>query len=405
MRYYSYKAITPDGALIKGIVEGEDIDYVYGVLSSNGLYILNVKAANRIISNLKRTLLKRRVKNRDIIEFANNLSVMLKAGIPLLTALGDTTAGLENKYLKSAITDIISRTKAGMRFSDAVASHKDIFPDIFARLTQVGEETGDIGKSLSDAADHMQKMEDLTHAINIALIYPVFALIAILGALIFWLAYVLPNVISAMKDMDVELPFITRMLLKTGNFMQAYWYFMAILPLALFFVIRILNRRDGTKYYIDKIKLRLPIIKVVVYNKLLALFSEQLRILVVAGLTINKSFDIVADVIGNEVFKRAILKIKDNISSGSRISDAIREHLIFPSLVARMIDVGETSGKLDEQLTYLSAYYLKKLDEVSQKIGKMIEPVVIIVIGVIFAIIIIGLLFPVYDLVVKFGKG
>ena len=251
----------------------------------------------------------------------------------------------------------------------------------------------------------MQKMEDLTHAINIALIYPVFALIAILGALIFWLAYVLPNVISAMKDMDVELPFITRMLLKTGNFMQAYWYFMAILPLALFFVIRILNRRDGTKYYIDKIKLRLPIIKIVVYNKLLALFSEQLRILVVAGLTINKSFDIVADVIGNEVFKRAILKIKDSISSGSRISDAIREHIIFPSLVARMIDVGETSGKLDEQLTYLSAYYLKKLDEVSQKIGKMIEPVVIIVIGVIFAIIIIGLLFPVYDLVVKFGKG
>lgn len=405
MRYYSYKAITPDGAVIKGLVEGEDIDSVYGVLSSNGLYILNVKAANRIIADLKRSLRKRRVKNRDIIEFASNLSVMLKAGIPLLTALGDTTTGLENKYLKSAITDIISQTKAGMRFSDAVASHKDIFPEIFARLTQVGEETGDLDKSLSDAADHMQRMEDLTHAINIALIYPAFAITAISGALIFWLAYVLPSVIAAMKDMDIELPFITRMLLEAGNFMQAYWYLMAILPAALFFAVRILSRSDGAKYYIDAIKLRIPIIKIVIYNKLLALFSEQLRILVTAGLTINKSFDIVADVIGNEVFKRAILKINNSISSGSRISDALREHIIFPPLVARMIDVGETSGKLDEQLTYLSVYYLKKLDEVSQKIGKMIEPVVIIVIGVIFAIIIIGLLFPAYDLVVKFGKG
>lgn len=405
MRYYSYKAITPDGSLIRGTVAGEDIEAVYEVLYSKRLYILNVKAASTIITNLKKSLRKRSVKNKDIIEFANNLSVMLKAGIPLLTALGDTTSGLENKYLQSAITDIISQIETGMRFSDTIASRKDIFPEIFASLIRVGEETGEIGKSLSDAADHMQRMEDLTQTIKRALIYPVFALIATSGALIFWLVYVLPKVISAMKDMGIELPLITRMLLDVSNFMQAYWHFIPILPFAVFIAIRMLNRKSSSKYYIDEIKLKLPIIKIVVYNKLLTLFSEQLRILVVSGLTISRSFDIVAGVIGNEVFKRALLKVKDSISSGSRISDALREHIVFPSLVARMIDAGETSGNLDEQLAYLSGFYFKRLDDVSQKIGKMVEPVVITLVGVIFAVIIIGLLFPVYDLVIKLGQG
>ena len=405
MRYYAYKAVTPDGSLIRGTVAGEDMDYVYGILSSNGLYILNVKTTSTIITNLKKSLRKRNVKNKDIIEFANNLSVMLKAGIPLLTALADIISGIENKHFKNAIADIRFKIETGMRFSDTVALKKDIFPEIFASLIQVGEETGDFGKSLSDAADHMQRMEDLTQTIKRALIYPVFALIATSGALIFWLAYVLPKVISAMKDMGIELPLITRMLLDVSNFVQAYWHFIAILPFAVFIAIRMLNRKSSSKYYIDEIKLKLPIMRIVVYNKLLALFSEQLRILVVAGLTINRSFDIVADVIGNEVFKRALLKIKDSISSGSKISDAIREHDVFPSLVARMIDAGETSGNLDKQLAYLSGFYFKRLDDVSQKIGKMIEPVVITLVGVIFAVIIIGLLFPVYDLVIKLGQG
>lgn len=405
MNYYSYKAITPDGAMTKGIVEGEDIEAVYEVLYSKGLYILNVTAASRIIIWLKKSLKRHNVKNNDIIEFANNLSVMVKAGIPLLTALDDIISGVEDKYLKNVISDIRSQTESGMRFSDAVASHEDVFPDIFVSLVKVGEETGDIEKSLSDIARHMQRMEDLTLTVKRALIYPAFALAATSGALIFWLAYVMPRVISTMKDIGIELPFITRMLLGLGNFMQAYWYFIPISVFALFVIMLILNRHDNAKYYLDRIKLRLPLIKLMVYNKLMALFSEQLRVLVMAGLTIDRSFDIIAGVIGNEVFRRAILKTKDSILSGSRISDALREHIVFPSLAVRMIDVGETSGKLDEQLTYLSEYYFKKLDDVSQKIGKMIEPVVIMAIGVIFAIIIIGLLLPVYDLVIKFSRG
>jgi type II secretory pathway component PulF len=248
-------------------------------------------------------------------------------------------------------------------------------------------------------------MEDLAAAIKRALIYPAFAIITTMGALIFWLAYVLPKIMTTLREMGVKLPLITRALLHVSDFTKAYWYLIPLLPVAFFLVVQGLKQKENTRYYVDVIKIKLPIVKLVVYNKLLALFSEQLRILIVAGLTIDRSFDIVADVMGSEVFKRAIISSKDSISSGSRISDAMREHAVFPPLVVRMVDIGETSGNLDEQFAFLSDHYLKKLDDISEKMGKMIEPIVIAVIGILFAIIIVGLMFPLYDLITQFGKA
>ncbi|BCB97119.1 pilin secretion/fimbrial assembly system protein, PilC [Dissulfurispira thermophila] len=405
MNYYLYKAIDADGTMVEGFIEGEDIGSVYGDLSSKGLYILSVKKANVAISYLKKVFASRKIKRRDVIEFANNLSVMLRAGVPLLTALEDISDVAENKYLKTIIADIKRQTEMGMRFSDAIQLHKDIFPDVFVRLITVGEETGHLEKSLSDVASHLQRMEDLSAAIKRALIYPIFAIVTTMGALIFWLAYVLPKIMTTLKEMGVKLPLITRILLHVSDFTKAYWYLIPILPVAFFFVLQVLKQMKGARYYIDLIKIKLPIVKLVVYNKLLALFSEQLRILIVSGLTIDRSFNIISDVMGSEVFKRAIILANESISSGSRIADALREHKVFPPLVARMVDIGETSGNLDEQFAFLSDHYLKKLDDISEKMGKMIEPIVIAVIGVLFALIIVGLMLPIYDLITQFGKA
>ena len=404
MDFFSYKAIGPDGAVVRGTMEGEDIGSVYSDLGEKGLYIINVKRASRFLADIKKAFHARQIKRADIIEFANNLSVMLRAGVPLLTSLGDIIYTAENKHLQDVIVDIRRQVESGLRFSDSVAYYKDTFPDIFIQLVRVGEETGRLEKSLSDIAAHLQRMEDLAAAIKRALIYPAFAITTTTAALLFWLAYVLPKVMGAMKDMGVKLPLMTRILLHVGNYAEAYWYFVLLLPAAVFLLLVVLRKQGFTRYYADMLKLRLPIMKLIVYNKLLALFSEQLRILIVAGLTINRSFDIVADVIGNEVFRRAILASRDSISSGSRISDALREHPVFPPLTVRMIDIGETSGTLDEQCSFLADHYIKKLDDISQKMGKMIEPIVITVIGVLFAVIIIGLMLPIYDLVSGMGK-
>lgn len=404
MPVFSYRAVDQNGEIIKGMVEGMDMDMAYNSITSAGLHVIDMRKSNEIIASISRRFLARKIKRKDVIEFANNLSVMLRAGVPIISAMSDISDTAENRFFRQKANSIRSMVEQGSRFSDAIAAQKDIFPDVFVRLVVVGEETGTLDKSLSDVASHLQRMEDLAASIRRALIYPVFAVVTTMGALLFWLMYVLPKVIAVFKDMGIALPLPTRMLMYISKISLSYWYLIFLSPLVLFAVIKILRQKKETRYFIDLAKIRFPIMKHIIYNKLLALFSEQLRILTVAGITINRSFEIVSDVIGNDVFKTAIVDSMQDIAAGSRISDALRKHSVFPPTVTRMIQIGETSGTLDSQFAFLSEYYLKKLDDVSEKLGKMIEPVIISVIGLMFAFIIIGLLFPLYDLISKMGK-
>ncbi len=404
MPLFSYKAIDGSGAIVRGVIEGRDMDIAYDSIASTGLHVITVKRSNEYIGYIAKMLRARRINRKDIIGFANNLSVMLNAGMPILTAISDIADTIENRYFQGRLNSIRRSVELGSRFSDAVAAHKDIFPDIFVRLITIGEETGRLDRSLSDIAAHLQTMEDLASSIKRALIYPVFAIVATTGALLFWFTYVLPKVIVIFKDMGIILPLSTRILLYISNFSQSYWYLILISPIIAFLLIKILKRRGETRYYIDMAKIKLPVMKHIVYNKLLVLFSEQLKILTIAGITIDRSFEIISNVIGNDVFKLAITESRELIITGSRISDALRRFKVFPPLVVRMISIGEASGTLDKQFSYLSEYYLKRLDDISQKMGKMIEPIVIGVVGLMFALIIMGILFPIYDLISKFGQ-
>jgi type II secretory pathway component PulF len=404
MNYYFYKAVNLDGSLIDGIVEAEDPAAVYEDLTAKSLRVLVVKKASKMAAKLRQHFASRGVKRLDIIECVRNLSVMLTAGIPLLSALEDSIEATENKSLKSALADAKKEIELGMNFSDALSHQRGIFPDIFIRLTKVGESTGRLDKSLTDVADHLQRLEDLSQAIKRSLFYPVFAIVTTTGAMIFWFVYVLPKIMNVIQEMGVELPVITRVLMAVSNTISSYWYVIAGMVIALVITVLVMRTKEKTRYYYDLMLLKLPIVKLIIYNKLLALFTEQMRILIVAGLTIDRTLDIVAGVIDNLVFRRAILAVRENVLLGSRISDSLKEHKIFPPMVTRMVNAGERSGNLDTQFSFLSGYYIKRLDDISAKLGKMIEPILLSIVGIVFILILMAVLLPVYELVSKVGK-
>jgi type II secretory pathway component PulF len=404
MNYYFYKAVNLDGSLIDGIVEAENPAAVYEDLTAKSLRVLVVKKASKMAAKLRQHFASRGVKRLDIIECVRNLSVMLTAGIPLLSALEDSIEATENKSLKSALADAKKEIELGMNFSDALSHQRGIFPDIFIRLTKVGESTGRLDKSLTDVADHLQRLEDLSQAIKRSLFYPVFAIVTTTGAMIFWFVYVLPKIMNVIQEMGVELPVITRVLMAVSNTISSYWYVIAGMVIALVITVLVMRTKEKTRYYYDLMLLKLPIVKLIIYNKLLALFTEQMRILIVAGLTIDRTLDIVAGVIDNLVFRRAILAVRENVLLGSRISDSLKEHKIFPPMVTRMVNAGERSGNLDTQFSFLSGYYIKRLDDISAKLGKMIEPILLSIVGIVFILILMAVLLPVYELVSKVGK-
>jgi type II secretory pathway component PulF len=400
MPFFSYKALDSNGAVVKGMVEEVDIDVAQSNISLSGLHVLKINRSSILTDLYFKQLKVSGVKSSDIIEFASNLAVMLRAGLPLMTSILDIAETSDNKRFKTRLLDIKRSVELGSGFSVALSQHQEVFPEIFLNLVAIGEETGRLDESLSDVATHLQRMEDLRSAIIRALMYPTFALVGTTGALLFWLIYVLPQMSQLFLSMDIELPLLTQFLLVASDFSRENWPLFFVVPVAIFILVKILSHYEKTKYYVDALQLQLPIIKLIMHNKLLALFSEQLRILLSAGVTIDRAFDIMIKVMNNAVFRKALLETKDAILLGGRISESIkRHHTLFPNMVFRMVSIGESTGKLTEQLNYLSEYYLNKLDDISQKLGKLIEPIVILVIGGIFVVIILGLLSPIYDLI------
>lgn len=403
MNIYRYKAVDINGKTLSGFIKAQDKTTALATLAIKNLYIVSIAKIPNIISPFI-AIFSGKIKNTELIEFAKNLSIMLKAGIPITIALSDIAENIPKGRFKNIVLDLRDLVEKGVSFSEAIAYHREIFPHIFQYLIKIGEETGRLDKSLDDIAEHFQKIEDLKTAIKRALIYPIFATVASLGAMGFWIIYVLPKIISAMKDMGVKVPFVTKLLVEFGMFMQKFFYLTPVFFIFFFLLFQIFKKNAKFRWLRSYLSFKLPIFKQIFYTRAVALFCEQMRIQLSAGITIDNALDMTADVVNNEVMKKAIFNAKEKILIGQGISESLKEENIFPSLLIRLVNVGETSGRLEEQLNFLNNHYTAYLQEYSARLGKVIEPVMIGVIGLFFAIVIVSLLSPIYDLISKLGK-
>jgi len=404
MKFYNYSAIDAKGQTVKGTVESDNLDSASSDVKSKGFYLISINETSNRLAALHKAYASFQVGRMEVIEFAQSLSVMLKAGLPILTSLEDIIASTTNKALKSALQDMRQRVEEGSSVSKAMELQGAIFPDILKTLVSVGEETGRFDASLQEAADHLMRIQNLADAIKKALMYPAFAIATTLSALVFWLAFVLPKLTGTMTSMGVKLPPLTLALIAVSALFKAHWGKMMLSLLIFPISIYLMGKNKKARYYRDLAAIRAPIVKLIVYNKLLAAFAEQFSILTSAGIAVDRLFDLLIPSVGNEYFEVKLWKAKENILNGNLISEALRSQDLFPNLVLRMISIGESTGTLDTQLKFLSDYYTKKLNDATDSLGKMIEPIVMIVIGGLFAVIIMGLMLPIYDLVSKMGK-
>ncbi|MDD5284972.1 MAG: type II secretion system F family protein [Desulfuromonadaceae bacterium] len=404
MSFFAYSAIDANGQAVKGTFESENLDSASVDLKAKGLYPISIEATSSRLGNLYKAYASFQVGRIEVIEFAQGLAVMLRAGLPILTSLEDVIDSTANKALKNALLDVRQKVEQGTPVSRALALQGAIFPDILNTLVSVGEETGRFDASLQEAADHLMRVQNLADAIKKALMYPAFAISTTLSALVFWLAFVLPKLTGTMTSMGVKLPPLTLALIAVSALFKAHWGKMMLSLLIFPISIYLMGKNKKARYYRDLAAIRIPIVKLIVFNKLLASFAEQFGILVGAGISVDRLFDLLIPSLGNEYFEVKLWKAKETILNGNLISVSLKELNIFPNIVIRMISIGETTGTLDTQLKFLSGYYAKKLNDATDSLGKMIEPIVMIVIGGLFAVIIMGLMLPIYDLVSKMGK-
>ncbi|WP_457623261.1 type II secretion system F family protein [Persephonella sp.] len=399
------EAVDQEGKKRKKILNVSNEAEIFPLLEFSGLIPIKIKKLPNYYRYLDIRRYLYRIKKQEIIEVLENLHLIVKSGLPLNNGLMDIAEDVENPYLKEMLYDIAFKIQAGETLSKAAEGYKDVFSDVVISLFKIGEETGTLDRTFKDAAEHLKKIEDLKNKTKQALIYPTFAFISVLGAMIFWLVYVLPKIIDAFKDFNIQLPATTIFIMKASDFLRSYGFFVLIFIILFFVLIQILrNKNENIRLKTDKIILKIPVLGMIIENFNYAFFAEYIRLMIQSGLPLYQALNIMENAMKNYVFKVAIKNSRNSIELGKSFSESLKNENVFSPLIIRMISIGEQAGALDEQLGYISNYYYNRVEYISQNIAKMIEPIIIGVVGGFMLIIMLGFIGPIYDLISQIGK-
>ncbi len=341
-----------------------------------------------------------RISRIELAEFFHNLALLIKGGVPLRESLQDLITNADNPLLSKVFGRVQKRLEDGILFSESLTVENKHIPKIILPLVAIGEETGQLDKTLEDAAIHLEKVQEIISSTRRALIYPTFVLLAMFGAFIFWMVFVLPQLLELFVTMGLEeLPLATRILMSSVEYFHTFWPIIPLFFLVFFFFYLLSRKNEKIRYFWDMFMTRIPITGKVMRSSQLAFFFEYTSLLTSGGIHIIKSMNLMKQSVDNRLLQESIARIVEDIVAGDSMSDAIARLPFFEPFVLRMVRVGEQTGKLPEQFQILADYYMTRVNKMVETMSKTLEPVIIGIAGLVFMIIVMGLLGPVYSLV------
>lgn len=398
MHFY-VKSITLEGKSSSDFFEVNDYKTLLEVLDAKELIPSSITHIPSFIAPL---LPKggAKIKADEVIELMENLHLVIKSGLPLYQGILDIAEDSENKRFQKMLEQIAFDVNRGKSLSEAFEIYRDVVGIMILNLIRIGEETGQLELTLKRAAEFLKRTTSLKKKAKSALIYPSFAFFAVMGAMLVWMIYVLPQMTELFKEMDVELPALTIFMMGLSSFLADYIGYMLLAIILFVIVFKIAHSRNKKlRLLTDKLVLRIPVIKQIVSGFNIAFISEYLRLALISGVPLFSALETLNNNISNEIYKEALEDVTIDVSKGSALSASFKKTKIFSSFTIRMMSVGEAAGTLDSQLDIISKYYYEKVDFFAENIGKVIEPVVLIIVGGFMALVMVGLMGPMYDLV------
>lgn len=394
---FLYKTRNKEGKIQTGIVVAVDRLRAEELLVENGLVIIGLEAKEDSLLQ-KINPFGKSVSAKDLVFFSRQLATLISARVPIIQSLKILEDQISTKYLLTILKSLIAAVENGQSFSLALAQYPEVFGTVYISLVKSGEVSGSLDKSLLYLADQLEKDYELRGKVKSALTYPTFVIAAlgIVGVLMF--KFVLPKLTSVLEEQGGQLPPISVGLIAVTNFFNAYWW-------AVFLAIAILIL--GTRFYIstdagrhnwDKMKIHLPIIGSIFQRIYLSRFARNLSTLVVGGIPIIQALKIVSEIINNVIYRDIIVEATNRIANGQSISEGISGYDEFPSIVTQMVRVGEQTARLDDILGKLASFYEKEVDSKVSTLTTLLEPLIMVVLGVGVGLLVAGILLPIYNL-------
>lgn len=395
---FNYLARDQKGEIQTGAIEASNYSSALKTLQERGLIITRLKSEQKTHILSRNIKLFDRIKRKDVFVLFRQLAILVDADVPIVQSLKILGKQIENQSLKEIVNSVATDIDGGMSLSKALRKHPKTFSLFSINLIKSGEVSGQLQETLNYLADHLEKEYYLVSKIRGAMTYPAFILgaFAIVGTLV--MVMVIPNLTSILLEAEQELPWSTKIVIATSDFIRGSgWLIVFFLAIAGIAIARYKKTKNG-KFYWDAFKLKMPIFGKIFQKTYLARFSDNLSALVKGGVSIIQSLNIAGQVVGNEVFQQIIFQARDEVKVGKSISLVLEKHKEFPPLFCQMIKTGEKTGKLDVILDKLSVFYGKEVDNIVNNLSQIIEPILIVILGIGVSILVFSVFIPIYSL-------
>lgn len=386
-----------------GNVEAANRNAAFNILNSHDLYILSLDEVktDRVLSSFLG--LFNRVRRVDVMVFTRQFATMLEAKIAINDALKNLQTQTKNRVLREAIYEIAEDIDAGLSLSQALDRQNHIFSEFYINLIQSAEVTGRVEEVMGFLADFLEKEIGLITRVRNALIYPIFVLVLFLVVAGILVAFVFPQLAPIFEETSVEVPVMTRVLLDTGAFVAKWWVAILIIFIGLAAAaIQYFQGKEG-RAVLDQLGLRTPLIGTLFKKVYVARFSESISVLIKGGIPIAQAIEISGHAIGSAVYQESLHEVADQVRSGELLSASIAKNEdYFPPLVSQMVSIGEKTGKLEEMFDRISRFYTREIDAAVGNLVELIQPALMVILGVMVGVLFAAILIPIYNLAQAF---
>lgn len=392
---YVYKGVDKRGNKIQGEINGGSPTIVKTLLAKQGITAKSVTKKGKPLFGSS----GKAIKPADIAVFSRQMATMMKAGVPLVQAFDIVADGLENPNMRKLVLQIRDSVAAGGGFASSLKQHPRYFDDLFCNLVDAGEQAGALETMLDRIATYKEKTEALKAKIKKAMTYPIAVVVVAVVVTGILLVKVVPQFAETFGNFGAELPAFTLFVLHLSELAQAYWFMILVGMAGGFFAFREAVRRSSAfAYLVDKYVLKVPIVGQILYLSVMARFARTLSTTFAAGVPLIDALTSVAGAAGNRIYSEAIIKVREDVSTGIQLNTALKAKAIFPTLLIQMAAIGEESGALDAMLDKVAVYYEEAVDNMVDSLTSLLEPIIMSVLGVLVGGLMIAMYLPIFQI-------